>query len=50
MADEGGINEDTSLLRIAGNKDIHENDDKNQSSILNLGYIISNIEYCVFIF
>ena len=42
MADEEVINEDTSLLKITGNKEknesIHENDDKSESSILNLGY------------
>ena len=42
MADEEVINEDTSLLKITGNKErnepIRENDDKSESSILNLGY------------
>ena len=42
MADERGINEDTSLLKITGNKEsneaFNEIDDKNKSSILNLGY------------
>ena len=42
MADEEWINEDTSLLKIIGNKErnesVRENDDKNESSILNLGH------------
>ena len=42
MADEEGINEDISLLKITKNKEsneaFNEIDDKNESSILNLRY------------